>query len=165
MQMKNALANFFGEQSMPSENHIKTESIKQEASCMVNYEESSTGFHKKGGYYQRGRVRRPIPCGSSAMQSRVFRKRNPVDQEGNPLKCNICESILQFAKDCPHSYADLNKSESVPQKVSVLFTGQKKEEISVLLSEFIHSGILDSGCSSTVAGKQWITCYLDSFTN
>ena len=42
MQMKNALKKFFGEQSMPSENHIK-------ASWMVNYQESNAGFHKKGG--------------------------------------------------------------------------------------------------------------------
>ena len=61
MQMKDALKKFFDEQSMPSENHTKTESIKQEASYMVNYEESNAEFRKKGGYYQRGRGRRPIP--------------------------------------------------------------------------------------------------------
>ena len=65
--MKNALNKFFGEQSMPSENHMKTESIKQEASSMVNYEESNAGFHKKGGYYQRGRGSRPILRGSNRM--------------------------------------------------------------------------------------------------
>ena len=108
---------------MNTGNHVKTENIKQEASCVVNYEESSAGFHKKGGCYQRGRGSRPVPRGFSGMQNRVFHKRNPVDQEGNPLNCNICESILHFAEDCPHSYANLNKSESVPQKVSVLFTG------------------------------------------
>ena len=52
----------------------------------------------------------------------------------------------------------------MPEKVSVLFTGQKKEEISVHCSESIHSAILDNGCSSTVAGEQCITCYLDSLT-
>ena len=52
----------------------------------------------------------------------------------------------------------------MPQKVSVLFTGQKKEEISVLLFESIHSVMLDSGCSSTVAGEQWMTCFQDSPT-
>ena len=50
------------------------------------------------------------------------------------------------------------------QKVSVLFTSQKKEEISVLVFESIHSAILDSVSSSAVAGEQWITCYLDSLT-
>ena len=102
MQMKNAVKKFLGEQSMPSENHIKTESVKQEASCMVNYEKSNAGFHKKGGYYQHGRGRRPIPRGCSDIQNRVFHKWNPVDQEGNPLKCNICESILHLVKDCPY---------------------------------------------------------------
>ena len=110
----------------------------------MHVELCNAGFHKKGGYYQCGRGR-PI--------------------HGNTLKCNICESILHFAKDCPHSYANLNKSESVSQKVSVLFTGQKKEEISMLLSESIHSAILDSVSSSTVVGEQWITCYLDLLTH
>ena len=159
-----ALKKLFDEHSIPSENHIKTESIKQEASCMVNYEESNAGFHKRGGYYQRGKVRRPAPCGSSRMQSRVFLKRNLVDQDGDPLKCNICESILHFAKDCPHSYLNWSKSGSVLKEANVLFTGQKKEEISVLLSASIHSATLDTECSSTVAGEQWITCYLDSLT-
>ena len=39
---------------------------------------------------------------------------------------------------------------------------KKKYQCSFLIS--IHSAILDSGCSSTVAGEQWIACYLDSFT-
>ena len=149
---------------MPSDNHIKTGSIKQKASCMVNYEESNAGFRNKGGYYQRGKGRRPIPRGSRGIQSQLFRKRNPVDQEGNPLKCNICESILHLAKDCPHSYENLNKSQSVPHKSVCFSQVKKKEEISVVLSESTHSATLDSGCSSTVAGEQWITCYLDSLT-
>ena len=132
---------------MPSENHIKTENIKQ---VTINVEEGEDQF---------------LMVLVSGMQSRVFPKWNSVEQEENPLKCNTCESILHFAKDCPHSYANLNKSESVPLKVSVLFTGQKKRrKMSVLLSESVHSAILDSGCSSTVAGEQWITCYLDSLT-
>ena len=77
------------------------------------------------------------------------------------MKCIICESVLHFARDCPHSYENLNKQDSVVQ--AALFTGQK-EELSVLLSESINSAILDSGCSSTVAGKQWITCCIDSLT-
>ena len=52
----------------------------------------------------------------------------------------------------------------MPQKASVLFTGQKKEKASVLLSDSGHSAILDSGCSSTVVGEQWITCYPNSLT-
>ena len=38
------------------------------------------------------------------------------------------------------------------------------KKLSVLLSESSNFSILDSGCSSKVAGKQWITCYLDSLT-
>ena len=98
MKMKNALKKLFGEQSMSSENHIKTESIKQETSCMVNYEESNAGFHKKGGYYQHGRGRRPIPCASGGMQSHVFRKRSPVNQEGNPLSATFVNQFFILQK-------------------------------------------------------------------
>ena len=47
---------------------------------------------------------------------------------------------------------------------SILYTGQKKEEVSSLISKSIHSAILDGGHSSTVAGGQWITCDLDSLS-
>ena len=34
----------------------------------------------------------------------------------------------------------------------------------VLVSECLHSAVLDSGCSSTVAGKEWLQSYIDSLS-
>ena len=30
-------------------------------------------------------------------------KKNPADRFGNTSRCVVCESILHWAKDCPHS--------------------------------------------------------------
>ena len=46
-----------------------------------------------------------------------------------------------------------------------LYTGHEVTETSVLLSESLNCAILDSGCSSTVAGHHWMQCYLDSLTS
>ena len=153
-QMKTALKKFFGEQSLPTEKSNPIDSIK--------YEEVNATYnnYRRGSFNQRSRGKRGT-YSTFKGPSRYVRKQNPLDPEGKPLKCIICESVLHFARDCPHSYENLNKLDSVVQ--AALFTGQK-EELSILLSESINSAILDSGCSSTVAGKQWITCYIDSLT-
>ena len=54
-------------------------------------------------------------------------------------------------KDCPH------KGESV-----ALYTGNIRDELCLLTKEALNSAILDSGCSSTVAGKGWFDCFIES---
>ena len=46
----------------------------------------------------------------------------------------------------------------------MLFTGES-EELSVLLCESVNSAILDSGCSSTVAGCKWMSFGIDSLSD
>ena len=46
----------------------------------------------------------------------------------------------------------------------MLFTSYKIEEIQTLLNESMKAAILDSACSSTVAGKIWMKCYLDTLS-
>jgi len=46
-----------------------------------------------------------------------------------------------------------------------LFTGQNNNELTVLLTESANSAVLDSACYSTVAGKDWVDCFVDSLNN
>ena len=81
---------------------------------------------------------------------------NPIGFNGKPMKCKICESILHFMRDCPH-----RQNSSVEENVT-LFTGTDETELCLLGSEARNSAILDSGCTSTVAGAYWVRCFLDN---
>ena len=84
-----------------------------------------------------------------------------------PLRRKTCDSILHLFKDCPHRYdcpeqAEVFKSENTDY--IVLFTGSKSDDMCLLTSEVRNSLILDSGCTSTLAGTQCINCFLDSLS-
>ena len=65
---------------------------------------------------------------------------------------------MHLMKDCPYSnsrvpYLTYETESSEPV---VLFTGGTKNDMCLLTYESRNSAVLDSGCSSTVAGKKWI---------
>ena len=37
------------------------------------------------------------------------RRSNPLNFEGNPMHCKICDSVMHFQRDCPHSYENQSK--------------------------------------------------------
>ena len=62
-------------------------------------------------------------------------------------------------KQCPPSYENMSKRNVENE---VLFTDNKPQETPILLAESANSAVLDSACTSTVAGETWINCYMDS---
>ena len=62
-------------------------------------------------------------------------------------------------KQCPHSYENLTKRYV---ENGELFTGNKPQETIIFLAESANSAVLESACTSTVAGEAWINCYMDS---
>ena len=85
---------------------------------------------------------------------------NPIGQDGNPIRCRCCESIRHLVKDCPDSYQ--NQEKGINFVKTTLFTGNQGTEMQVLFNECLYSAVLDSGCSATVAGEDWLKNYLDS---
>ena len=61
-------------------------------------------------------------------------------------------------RDCPH------KNHPNVENI-ILYTGASETEACLLTSEVRNSTVLDSGCTSTVAGKLWIDFYLQSLSN
>ena len=82
----------------------------------------------------------------------------PKGFNGKPLKCKICESILHLIRDCP--LKNHPNGENI-----ILYTGTSKTGACLLTSEARNSAVLDSNCTSTVAGKLWNECYLQSLSN
>ena len=96
--------------------------------------------------------------GKQSYTPKPERQTNPKGFNEKPLKCKICESILHLMRNCPH------KNHPNGENI-ILYTGTSKTEACLLTREARNSAVLDSGCTSTVAGKLWIDCYLQSLSN
>ncbi|PIK37467.1 hypothetical protein BSL78_25700 [Apostichopus japonicus] len=180
-QMQNSLKKFFGQQSMPPPEAKEGVAVKTEPTFLTTQE--TAFFTGRGGYRGTGRGRygyrqsgapnyeRPNTSGrgrgsrGGGRNMRGTAKHlNPIGPDGYPLKCSSCESIRHLLKDCPDSYENMQKrvfKADVKDEEAVLFTGNKQIETEVLMNEAVGAAILDSACSSTVAGQSWMTCYLD----
>ena len=99
--------------------------------------------------------------GNRSYQSvRFTRVKNCPDTNGNPTRCNICELIYHYYRDCPD--ADKKDTEVKIQ----LFTKEESEVdlcfLEQMVAETLSCAVIDSGCTSNVCGQNWLKCYLDS---
>lgn len=184
-QMSTSLKKFFGQQAASSKDMIDVSGIKVEAACLatedVNYFRNRSGRNSsfrgnRGGNRGRGNYSsRPVTNsyrGNDNWERGTFSDKtkgsntntvnkpiNPDGPDGQPLRCLSCDSVRHLMKQCPHSYENMSKR-SVEK--AVLFTGNKVQETLILLNESANSAVLDSACTSTVAGETWMNCYMDS---
>ena len=68
---------------------------------------------------------------------------NPVDSDGNIMRCHECDSTKHFASNCPH-------------------TGKVDSGTGSMLVESLGKGILDSACTKTVSGEEWLNEYIEN---
>lgn len=159
--------------------------IKLEPAFLAEHEEAlyAAGFTRRsrGGSY-RGRGRQF--SGRSGARKTVDRPINPDGPDGRPLTCRACGSFRHFLKECPDSWENREKPKNVnivsennsdaqqdnlrsivPDEYAVLFTGLNRSNVSLLGREAQNCAVLDSACSSTVCGQDWLNGYLDSMNS
>ena len=82
-------------------------------------------------------------------------------------RCSICESVNHLAYNCPDKvyYGEENFNDDEHHEV-VLYQSNllTPADYEVFTAEASVSAILDSGASSTVAGRSWIESYIDGLT-
>ena len=120
-----------------------------------------SGKHRSENY-NRGGGRSTYRNGNMGNKTRNV---NPIGNNGNVLTCAACGSFRHLLGDCPDSWENLEKANICKSKDNVdviLFTGGNKVDISELGNESRNCIVLDSACSSTVCGKQWLDLYLES---
>ena len=85
--------------------------------------------------------------------------KNAPGPDGYPRRCNVCESIYHFANACP-------EIDSVSEEVHVqLYTkGVSQCFLEQVVSESLNCALLDTGCTATVCGINWLQCYKDSLS-
>ena len=84
---------------------------------------------------------------------------NPLGPDGKPLQCHACKSIMHFLNDCPDKDRVKNQEEVHVQLFTKVVQQCFMEQI---VSESLNCALLDSGCSSTVCGNNWLKCYTDT---
>ena len=116
-----------------------------------NYHHENDNEVKRGRGSGRGRGR-----GGKTASTRT-RKLNPLDEDGNPLTCNICNSVYHFSgkngENCPESYENMNKQDEEEVEEACEVIDIKTEE--VMECDIGYSGLLDCCCSSSVMGVEW----------
>ena len=74
------------------------------------------------------------------------------------MRCFACQSTMHFVADCPHRK---DYDESPVNNVHITLLNSKPDLVQRnLVAETLGKGLLDSGCSKTVAGEVWLQEYL-----
>ena len=94
---------------------------------------------------------------------------NPKEAYGHTLTCISCGSYRHLLPDCPHSWenmqANLVEIDNSNEEEVVLFTSSLKNEICQLGREAAVCAVLESACSSTVCGENWLYMYFASLNS
>ena len=97
---------------------------------------------------------------SQYAQSHGRNERNPLHEHGQYTRCTICESIFHWATVLPHREAGAG---GIHHHVTLFQSNLIDQDcMKIFVSELLSTAVLDSAATSTVAGKTWMDCYIDS---
>ena len=129
------------------------------------------------GYYQKqnGRAQENKHVTENTQQNdEIDGKYNAKNKFGDYYRCHTCGSFRHMMNECPDKGSSPRNSTFVAENDPndnydkkpwpVLFTGNISVYSSQLVMEANNSAVLDSACSSTVCGKDWLDNYVKSLT-
>ncbi|XP_078578773.1 uncharacterized protein LOC144863466 [Branchiostoma floridae x Branchiostoma japonicum] len=89
-------------------------------------------------------------------------KLNPKDRNGDFLRCHCCGSFRHLVRKCPDATTrEAYTTEAEDKKFTVMFAhGASECMMSEGSEEDLLCAVLDSACSSTVCGREWLDKYL-----
>ena len=91
------------------------------------------------------------------LNPRTSQGKNPL-KNGQPTRCNICQSINHWATQCP----DRNLNEVAMIVHELVLQNSNDIVLQSLLSETWRSAVLDPGATSTVYSQVWFDEYFKS---
>ena len=148
--------------------------IKLEPAFLAENEEAllAAGYVKQS---HGGKVSKNGRWGYNPCNKSQERQMNPAGPDGKTLTCRCYGSFRHLVAKCPHSWENTTKSKNDKRQKQarvniaedeqvVLFTGYHKGDISQLSVDARNCAVLDSACSSTVCGQNWLENYLNSLS-
>ena len=119
-------------------------------------------MRNRGNFQQQSFRGRNFIRGSQSQyaQSQRRNEKNPLHEYGQYTRCTICESIFHWTAACPHRKANAGE---IHHHVTLLQSNLIDQDcMKIFISESLSAAVLDSAATSTVAGKTWMDCYIDS---
>ena len=161
--MQQALKKFFGSQEVLSLDSVSGSSVSETPAVVVksepvfSTEEVNVVTRGRG----RGKFRGSRGRGNVANKNR---QKNSVDYYGNVRKCYVCGSEYHMSPSCPRNVHVNIASEEVLQEAESYAVVESPGMMSVLMTESISYAILDTACSSTVCGVDWLKSYIQTLS-
>ena len=110
--------------------------------------EPSRGRYNYGGSSNRGNVRR-----------------NHSDARGNTNKCFECGSQYHYRNMCPRRVYEMKSDQKWNEKSEECYLTIEQKDTRKMVADSLNCAVLDSACSSTVCGLDWLNCFLDTLTD
>ena len=181
--MKAAIRRIF-EGSIKMNNSEGTQDVvvKSEPTLVADSAESDVLYNRSYGRSRSGN-RRPYNRGGSRNRGYSYRgnrQLNPTTAVGEVTRCVVCDSKMHWARECPHSYENAEKKNSdsssneqekehretnFVMSVYTTNTNSSNGKMSKLLKDSQGCAILDSGCITTVCGKEWFDSYTSQLSD
>ena len=123
------------------------------------------GFRGRGGYSGRGGRGRGRGGGRNGGS-----RQNPIDREtGNITKCFKCGSTNHYVQNCDqNNNSNKDKQEGDGEALMTITLMANAEENSDVYDKFIDEtqceAVVDTACTKTCAGEQWVECYTDTLS-
>ncbi len=87
--------------------------------------------------------------------------RNPPGPGGEPTKCFTCGSVDHWARECTKKEEASKEDQGEVQLTLLADCVDRREK---LMLAALGSIVLDSGCSTTVCGQDWLQAYVDTLS-
>ena len=116
--------------------------------------EDSFYTNQKGDYKKGGSNKKQNYFGKSKIKSGT----NPMDSDGDIMRCHECDSTKHFASSCPHQ-----KVEGTNMNVHItLVWGKADSGTGSMLVESLGNWMLDSTSTKTISGEEWMNEYIEN---
>ncbi|KAK4327405.1 hypothetical protein Pmani_002070 [Petrolisthes manimaculis] len=165
---KQALKKFFGSQDVLSLGAVSGNGKSETPAVVVKTEQvfSTEEVNVVNRGRGRGEFRRSRGRGNIVNRTEKSVQQNSVDRYGNVRKCYVCGSEYHLSPACPKNTNDYVNSadEEGKKEIETYAAVESPGTMSVLMTETICYAVLDTACSSTVCGVDWLRAYIQTLS-
>ena len=192
-QMETSLKKFHSRHPIISQSKPEKQSgMKVDETLIADIEEALVA---KGWQKPRPRKRSNTDPGERPKASSNYKgKKNPLGKDGKPLRCFKCDSEYHLSPKCKKQvssqeeqnlfstnkdqvekdyvfgpYNVLVAEDSISKEEEcedyIVLVAEEETEICFMIQEARNKGLIDCGCSKTVAGRDWLKTYISQLSD